>query len=210
MNLKKNYNNSYNLKEKILILGPRWRNVKIIKELKKNYSILLRNKKIDKNFLKKLNVKVIITSGYPYLVKYNLIKQVRLAINLHISYLPYGRGIMPNLWSFIESYSSGISIHELSKKFDTGHIILQKKVYFNNIKKHTLKTTHDILIRELEKFFLKNYEKILKKKFNKFSQNRDIKCNRYHTRKESEEIMKNFKLRWNTKISEIIKWRKKF
>ena len=198
------------MKKKILILGPRLRNIRIVKELKKKYNVVLSNKKINKNFLKRQNIDIIITSGYPYLVKYNLIKFVDLAINLHNSFLPYGRGIYPNVWCFIESYPSGISIHELDKKFDTGDIILQKKIYFNNIKKHTLKTTHDILIKELEKFFLKNYEKIFNDKFKKYSQNRYIKCDRYHNRKESEELMKNFKSRWNTKILEVKKLKTKF
>tara|TARA_B110000438_G_scaffold300310_1_gene352424 strand:+ start:314 stop:919 length:606 start_codon:yes stop_codon:yes gene_type:complete len=196
------------LKKKILILGPQVRNIRIIKNLKKKYSVVLSNKKISKNFLIRKNISIIITSGYPYLVKNNLIKFVDIAINLHNSYLPYGRGIYPNVWCFVESYPSGITIHELDKKFDTGAIILQKKIYFNNIKKHTLKTTHDILIKELEKFFLKNYEKIFNSMFKKYSQSKYNKCTRYHNRKESENLMKNFKLRWNTKILEVKKFKK--
>ena len=196
------------MKKKILVLGPSLRNIRIVRDLKKKYSVILSNKKINKNFLLKKNIGIIITSGYPYLIKYNLIKIVDLAINLHNSYLPYGRGIYPNVWCFVESYPSGITIHELDKKFDTGDIILQKKIFFDNIKKHTLKTTHDILIKELEKFFLKNYEKIFNNTFKKYSQNKHIKCNRYHNRKESEKLMKNFKLRWNTKVIEVKKFKK--
>ena len=59
---------------------------------------------------------------------------------------------MPNVWSFYEGYPSGISIHELDAKFDTGKILIQKKINFKNFKSQTLKSTHDYLIYHLEKF----------------------------------------------------------
>ena len=132
-----------------------------------------------------------------------------VAINLHISYLPYGRGIMPNLWSFYEKYISGITIHELDKNFDTGRILIQKKVFFRNIKQHTLKSTHDFLLRKLEKLFLKNFNKIFNKKLISFKQDKYVKINRYHNRYESEKLIKKFKKKWDTKIIEIINYEKK-
>ena len=64
----------YNLKllnklKKILILGPLWRNKKILKELKKNYKVLIKNKKIDKSYINQKKIDILITSGYPFLVK---------------------------------------------------------------------------------------------------------------------------------------------
>ena len=139
------------MKKKILLLGPKWRNKKIEKVLKKKNYVYLTNKKINFSVIKK-KINIIICSGYPYLVKLGLIKKVNLAINLHISYLPYGRGIMPNVWSFIDNYPSGITIHKLSGKFDTGDILIQKKIKFKRVAELTLKKTHDILLKELEIF----------------------------------------------------------
>ena len=139
--------------KKILILGPLWRNRRIVKRLKKNYKVFLYNKKIDVEYIKSKKVDFLITSGYPFLVKKNILKIVKIKINLHISYLPYGRGTMPNLWCFYEGFPPGITIHELDPNFDTGRIIVQKKVSFKSLKIKTLKTTHDFLLIQLEKFF---------------------------------------------------------
>ena len=68
---------------------------------------------------------------------------------------------MPNLWSFYEGFPPGITIHELDSNFDTGKILLQKKINFKKLKIKTLKTTHDYLLIQLEKFFLSNYRKFL-------------------------------------------------
>ena len=49
-------------------------------------------------------------------------------INLHPSYLPYNRGVYPNVWSIIEKTQAGISLHYINAGIDTGDIISQSKV----------------------------------------------------------------------------------
>ena len=193
----------------ILILGPLWRNKKIFNELKKNHKILVTNKKINKKYIIQKKIDILITSGYAFLVKKDILNLVKIKINLHMSYLPYGRGIMPNLWSFYERFPPGVTIHELDNNFDTGKILVQKKIYFKKLKIKTLKTTHDYLLIQLEKFFFSNYRKIFNNKIKGYKQNKFIKINRYHSRVESEKLIKKFKKKWNTKIEEIIKYSKK-
>tara|TARA_Y100000748_G_C15466088_1_gene476950 strand:+ start:68 stop:667 length:600 start_codon:yes stop_codon:yes gene_type:complete len=193
----------------ILILGPRWRNINIIKKLKKKYKIFLLNKRITPNFIIKNKIDFLVSSGYPYLVKHEILKLVKVKINLHISYLPYGRGIMPNLWSFYENYPSGITIHQLSKKFDDGDIFLQKKIKFPKLNNQTLKSTHDILLKSLEVFFLSNYEIIFEGKIKPYRQDKFYKIDRYHSRLESEKLISNFNKKWDTKIKEIKDFKRK-
>ena len=195
--------------KKILVLGPIWRNQKIVKTLEKKFIVHFTNSKLTKNFIEINKIDMIISSGYPYRVKLDVISSVEIAINLHISYLPFGRGIMPNLWSFIDGYPSGITIHFIDENFDTGKIITQKKVSFNSLKTKTLKTTHDYLLDKLEKFFFQNLSFIINKKFVPYDQNKFYSYNVYRNRDESEKMMKNFKARWNTKISSVIKFAKK-
>ena len=195
--------------KKILILGPLWRNKKILNELKKNYKILITNKRIDKKYIIQKKIDILITSGYSFLVKKSILNSVEIKINLHISYLPYGRGIMPNLWSFYERFPSGITIHELGNNFDTGKILVQKKINFRKLKIKTLKTTHDYLLTQVEKFFFSNYRKIFNNKIKGYKQNKFIKINSYHSRVESEKLIAKFKKRWNTRIEEVIKYGKK-
>lgn len=192
-------------KKRILLLGPNQRNKFINKFLKLKYDVFNSNEKINKKLVKKLKITHIITSGYPYLVKKNCFDLVEIALNLHISFLPYGRGLIPNVWSFYENYPSGISIHLLSSKFDEGNILLQRRVNFRNLKKHTLKTTHDYLIQQLNKMFKISCEKILSKKIVSFHQNKYIKnYTRYHTRQESNKLIKKYNIKWSDKIIKII------
>ena len=84
-------------------------------------------------------------------------------INLHISFLPYNRGANPNFWSFIDQTKKGVTIHEINSKIDAGNIIFQKEIKFN-IKKNknlTFRDTHNTLILEIEKLFIKNYKAII-------------------------------------------------
>ena len=193
------------MKKNILLLGPDWRNHAIEKVLKKKNNLLKTNKKINTKLIINNEVDILITSGYPFLIKEEIIKKVNIAINLHISFLPYGKGIMPNLWSFVENFPAGITIHQLDKNFDTGKILIQKKIYFKDKSNQTLKTTHDYLLAKLEDLFLKNYRKIFNNKIKSFEQNKYIIINRYHTRKESDKIMKKLPKKWNTPIKEILK-----
>ena len=193
------------MKKNILLLGPDWRNHAIEKVLKKKNNLLKTNKKINTKLIINNEVDILITSGYPFLIKEEIIKKVNIAINLHISFLPYGKGIMPNLWSFVENFPAGITIHKLDKNFDTGKILIQKKIYFKDKSNQTLKTTHDYLLAKLEDLFLKNYRKIFNNKIKSFEQNKYIIINRYHTRKESDKMMKKFPKKWNTPIKEILK-----
>ena len=193
------------MKKNILLLGPDWRNHTIEKILKKKNNLLKTNKKINTKLIINNKIDILITSGYPFLIKEEIIKKVNIAINLHISFLPYGKGIMPNLWSFVESFPAGITIHQLDKNFDTGKILIQKRIYFRDKSNQTLKTTHDYLLTKLEDLFLKNYRKIFNNKIKSFEQNKYITINRYHTRKESDKMMKKFPKKWNTPIKEILK-----
>ena len=194
------------MKKNILLLGPDWRNHAIEKVLKKKNNLLKTNKKINTKLIINKKIDILITSGYPFLIKEEIIKKVNIAINLHISLLPYGKGIMPNLWSFVENFPAGITIHQLDKNFDTGKILIQKKIYFKDKSNQTLKTTHDYLLAKLEDLFLKNYRKIFNNKIKSFEQNKYIIINRYHTRKESDKIMKKLPKKWNTPVKEILKY----
>jgi methionyl-tRNA formyltransferase len=49
-------------------------------------------------------------------------------INNHIAYLPDGRGAMPNVWSLVDHFQPGVTIHWIDKGVDTGPIIAQARV----------------------------------------------------------------------------------
>jgi methionyl-tRNA formyltransferase len=49
-------------------------------------------------------------------------------INLHTSYLPYGKGKHPHYWSIVEEKPYGVTIMKIDSGLDTGKIIFQKEI----------------------------------------------------------------------------------
>ena len=49
-------------------------------------------------------------------------------INFHPGFLPYNRGMNPNVWPFIEDSPAGVTLHYMTEKVDKGDIIAQKQI----------------------------------------------------------------------------------
>lgn len=77
----------------------------------------------------------------------------RGCINLHPSYLPFGRGSYPNVFSIIEGEPAGVTLHYLDAGIDTGDIIAQTKV---SVK---LTDTGKTLYRKLERASIRLFQK---------------------------------------------------
>ena len=149
------------------------------------------------------DIDLVISFGYRKILNKTLLKKlVRPAINLHISYLPYNRGAHPNFWSFIDNTPKGVSIHEIDSGIDTGNIIFRQKIKINPYKKNfsTFKKTHAYLINQVEKLFIKKFNKILTKKYKSVKQKGK---NTYHLKSNLPAELKN----WNTNI---IKFKKAY
>jgi hypothetical protein len=83
-----------------------------------------------------MNYDLIISFGYRHIISKEIIKSVNCPIiNLHISYLPYNRGAHPNFWSFYDKTPSGVTIHLVNEGIDTGPIIYQRHIIFDNNEK---------------------------------------------------------------------------
>ena len=113
--------------------------------------------------LKKLNIykiKLICLAGFMKIISENFIKKFNKPIlNIHPSLLPKYKGlnthkkVLQNKEKF-----SGSTVHIVSKKLDSGKIILQKKIKISkndNIKtleKKILRLEHDLYPRAINKF----------------------------------------------------------
>ena len=96
----------------------------------------------------------LISYGYRHILKQNVIDGFDCPIcNLHISYLPYNRGAHPNFWSFYDNTPSGVSIHLIDSGIDTGPIVKQKYVNFQE-SDDTFFKTYSVLIENVENLFL--------------------------------------------------------
>lgn len=186
-----------------LFLGYNKNKTSLISFIKsKNWKIKNHNKTI--NYFQIYKHDLIISFGYKKIIKKELLKKIKKPIiNLHISYLPYNRGSHPNFWSHIEETPSGVSIHKITEKLDSGPILFQKKISFNlkDKKQDTFRKTYKILFKEIEKLFKKNFDKIVSGNYK--LKNQAYKQSTYHSKSELPE--KNFN--WN---NNILNFKKKY
>ena len=185
---------------KILFLGN---NSKLIDFLSCNScEVLYYQDKINTDFLIKNNIEFIISYGYKYIINKEVIKLFNnKIINLHISYLPFNRGASPNLWSVIDKTIKGVTIHYIDGGIDTGDIIIQKEVKFNdNI---SLKESYSILKTQIESMFIENWDKIKTGKVNKINQN--LKEGSFHNVKQTNKIIQKLGIKnWDITFKGII------
>lgn len=116
--------------------------------------------KVDLNMVKEHKPDMIISHNYKYLLTSEIIKYPKYGcINLHISLLPWNRGAYPNVWSFLMDTPKGVTIHYIDEGIDTGDIIIQKEVFIDE-EKETIKSSYEILHREIQCLFKENWGKI--------------------------------------------------
>lgn len=188
----------------VLFLGYSSRNTKIIEFLKKQK---LKVSWTDKPLTLKRNLNIynlIISFGYKHILTKDILENYKKPIiNLHMSYLPFNKGAHPNFWSFMDNTPSGVTIHEINEKIDSGNIIVQKLIHFdvNKNKSLNFRKTYEQLFFETEDLFIKNFKKILNRKYKSYKQK---ELGTFHSKKE---LPKKIIKKWN---ESIIKVKKKY
>jgi dTDP-4-amino-4,6-dideoxyglucose formyltransferase len=82
-------------------------------------------------------------------------------VNLHVSLLPYNRGADPNAWSFLENTPKGVTIHLMDAGIDTGPILRQREVCFDELHA-TLAESYRTLHDEIQTLFCDSWPAIRK------------------------------------------------
>lgn len=165
--------------------------------------ITITDERISKAMLDHEMPVLTISYNYRYIIPKDILNALNgRVINLHISLLPWNKGADPNVWSFLEETPKGVTIHLLEEGVDTGKILLQKEILFDE-DKETLFSSYSILHEEIQKLFIENWQQI--KCFDIVPIPQPVGGSRHTT--------KNFvKIRhilgdegWNTSISEVKK-----
>ena len=153
---------------KIIFLGYGRSETRIIDELeKKDCAVIVHNERISLDDVDDSHL--IVSFGYLHLLGSDFINNCGCPIvNLHVSYLPFNRGAHPNFWSFYDGTQSGVSIHLIDEGIDTGPILFQKKIQFEDEK--TFIETYDQLFDEIENLFIENIDLIVSKKWTAMKQ----------------------------------------
>jgi len=193
------------MNKKILFLGPS--DSPVITWLKKkSENVISTIDEISVQFILENHIEFIISYGYRYILKKEILDLLPdKAINLHISYLPYNRGADPNFWSFIKGTPSGVSIHYIDEGIDSGDIIAQKQIQFENLESETLASSYAKLQVEIQSLFYNNWELIKNKTCGRTSQIGKWPVNKTKDKQHLLHLIE--KDGWNTKLSILDNYR---
>ena len=153
------------------------------------------------NNFRNQNIDIVISYRYRHILKKQHIDFFNGSIiNLHSSLLPHNRGAHPNFWSFYENTPKGISIHYVDEGIDTGDIIFQKEYELDT--EMTFKESYNFLDKNIKKYLIKNFTKILNKDIVPFKQ---VGLGTFHNAKDILPYTSKFPNLWDMKISTFLK-----
>jgi folate-dependent phosphoribosylglycinamide formyltransferase PurN len=188
----------------ILLLGPTGRNQRIRQYLTgRGDQVHVTQEPINLDFLRMNKINFLISNGYAPIIKHPVTATyARRIINLHPTFLPYGKGIFPNFWSFFEGAPKGVSIHFIDEGIDTGDILFQKHVEYSE--KDTLRSFYDKLLAETESLFFEHWEDIVTGRY-KIIRQQGINAEvRYRNRIDSERMMELLPAKWDTLVTDVM------
>ena len=114
--------------------------------------------------------------------------------------MPWNRGASPNLWSIIDNTKKGITIHYIDKKLDTGDIIVQKELEFDE--DISLRESYNTLRNEIEILFMKNWILIVNNKLDIKQQN--LSKGTFNTVKATNKLIDKLNIdSWDISIKEV-------
>lgn len=121
-------------------------------------------------------------------------------INLHISLLPWNRGFSPNVWSFLDGTPKGVTIHQLDEGLDTGDIIWQEELTFNE-EQETFVTSYQKLHERIVSLFKEHWNELCSGSYRVFSQTGD---GSYHSLKDLQELCELMEFHYTDNVAETI------
>jgi len=137
------YSTQYNIEKKIVDFNNNFSENKIL------------------NYINKKNIKFICLAGFMKILSKNFIKKFKgKIVNIHPSLLPKYKGLNTHKRALKNKEKfAGCTVHYVTTKFDSGKIILQKKVKIkkkdtvNSLKKKVLKKEHQLYPSAIRKIF---------------------------------------------------------
>ncbi|WP_027186544.1 GNAT family N-acetyltransferase [Desulfovibrio inopinatus] len=150
----------------------------------------------------KKNIDYMVCHGYPHILRPEVTQAFhRRIINLHNTYLPWGRGMMGNVWSYFEDAPKGVSLHFIDAGVDSGEIIHRRSIPLGL--DETLQSSWNILMDALEELFIAQWPTIVSGQFLPVSQSSLRELGSYHDRSMSKAFMELLPEKWKTPVSTV-------
>ncbi len=145
---------------KILLLSNNDKVKPVYEWLNERYDVTLFHEPLSVDIITAISPDLVISYNYHHIVREDVLSLMGdRIINMHISYLPWNKGADPNIWSFIDDTPKGVTIHRMEKGCDTGKIIFQKQITFDE-SRETLHSTYTKLHEEIVELLIGNWDDI--------------------------------------------------
>lgn len=156
--------------------------------------------KITLEMVKSMEPSFLVSFNYRHIVPEEVLEYMKgKVVNLHTSYLPYNRGSSPNFFSFLDNTPKGVTIHLMDAGLDTGDILCQRELVFDE-GKETFASTYERLLCEIKALFRENWQEIKAGTIVPQKQMGEGTC---HRMKELEDIRKRVLFDWNMTVAEF-------
>lgn len=170
----------------VMLLSNNINSLPLLEWLEQRESVAFFSGRLNLPMLERIKPSLVISYNYQYIVTSEVIAAVQgRIINMHTSLLPWNRGSSPNLWSVIDDTPKGVTIHVLDEGLDTGDILLQKEVAFDE-EKDTLCSSYECLNQEIVKLLQENWNYIMHQQWN---QQRQSDGGSMHTTKDLQKFL---------------------
>ncbi len=133
---------------------------------KNKYNVSYVNKKNKMtvfNYIKRVDAKLIFSSGFPYKIPKKYLDIKKVFINSHPSLLPKYKGLRPVREALKNNEKElGVTVHYMNENLDEGKIINQKKIFIK--KKQSIESIYKVLFSIVEPQLIKlAINKVIKK-----------------------------------------------
>lgn len=122
-----------------------------------NNECVLWNEELSTEWVRQHQFDLAVSYTYSKIIKMEIIDELNgNIVNLHTSYLPWNRGVDPNMWSLIDQTPRGVTLHYIDNKLDKGFVIAQEMVPCCDLRTQTLKSSYDMLHEMAVEMFKKS------------------------------------------------------
>lgn len=181
----------------VILLTNNRNSLPLYEWISKNIDCLLFSEKITVNMLENYKPRLVVSYNYTHIIKQDIIDYMKgQCVNLHISMLPWNKGADPNFWSFIDNTPKGVTIHRVAKGLDTGDIIFQREIVFDE-SKESFSSTYHVLQKEITDLFEINFHDLL---YGNYKVKVQDKLGTYHCRFDMLKLINNEAFDWSMNI----------
>lgn len=162
--------------------------------------VTIKTDRFDLDYLKANAINFIVSDRTQFLIKPDIIDYLpRRIVNLHPSYLPWGRGYHPNYWSIRESFPHGVTLHFIDEGIDTGDIVAQTQCFYSE--HESLRDTYNRLRRFMVDLFKSCWPELREGSMTGKPQDKNDGC--LHYKRDFEGHFERLPDGWDTKIRNI-------